>query len=377
MKKVRTAIIGCGAISDRYLTNLTSMFSIIEVVGCCNRTPIKAQRAAEKYGIRFMTLDEILADKSIEMVVNLTNPPSHYDVTKQCLLAGKHVYTEKVITVELEQAKELLAIADEKGLYLGSAPDTFLGSAIQTARMAVDMGLIGEVTSCSAFCPRDNMTFAEMLPFLADEGAGIGFDVGIYYVTALLSILGPAKKVTGMIKQDPNRRAVHFRPRDNNFGEEYKFVPETVMTGCVQFESGVLGTLHFNSDCIFPEKPGLIICGTQGILTMADPNCFGGAVTIRAKGSEDDLPLPNFFGFNENSRGVGAAEMAWSMRAGRKCRADKTMAYHALELLTGIVISHREDRQYTMTSTFEKPAPLPRGYLDFNYNEGDPEAALV
>ena len=108
MKKVRTAVIGCGAISDRYLTNLSSMFSIIELVGCCNRTPAKAQRAAEKYGIRCMTLEEILKDESIEMVINLTNPPSHYDVSKQCLLAGKHVYTEKVITVELDQAKELL-----------------------------------------------------------------------------------------------------------------------------------------------------------------------------------------------------------------------------------------------------------------------------
>jgi len=377
MKKVRTAVIGCGAISDRYLTNLTTMFSIIEVVGCCNRTHAKAVQKAEKYGIRAMTLEEILADESIEMVVNLTNPPSHYDVSKQCLLAGKHVYTEKVITIDLDEAKELVNLANEKGLYLGAAPDTFLGSAIQTARMAVDMGMIGEVTSCLAFCPRDNKTFAEVLPFLADEGAGIGFDVGIYYITALLSILGPVERVTGMIKQDPKREAVHFRPRDPNFGEKYCFVPETVMTGSVKFESGVLGTLHFNSDCIFPEKPGLMICGTQGILTMPDPNCFGGKVTIRAKGSEEDLPLPNFFGFNENSRGVGAAEMAWSMRAGRKCRADKTMAYHALELLTGIVISHKEDRQYAMTSTFERPAPLPRGYLDFDYNEGDPEAALV
>lgn len=377
MKKVRTAVIGCGAISDRYLGNLSSMFSIIELAACCNRTHAKAVQKAEKYGIRAMTLEEILADESIEMVINLTNPPSHYDVSKQCLLAGKHVYTEKVITLRLEEARELLEIADARGLYLGAAPDTFLGSAIQTARRAVDTGMIGEITSCFAFCPRDNKTFAEVLPFLADEGAGIGFDVGIYYITALLSILGPVKRVSGAIRQDPQREAVHFRPSDPRFGEKYRFVPETVMVGSVEFANGVLGSLHFNSDCIFPEKPMLAICGTEGILTMADPNCFGGKVYIRAKGSDQELELPNHFGFTENSRGVGAAEMAWSLRRGRSPRASKEMAYHALELLCGIVRSHQEGAAYSMLSSFEKPQPLPRGYLDFEYNESDPEAALV
>lgn len=377
MEKVRTAIIGCGAISDRYLTNLTTMFSIIEVVACCNRTHAKAVRAAEKYGIRAMTLDEILADDSIEMVVNLTNPPSHYEVSKKCLLAGKHVYTEKVITVELDEARELIEIANARSLYLGAAPDTFLGSAIQTARMAIDMGMIGKITSCSAYVSRDNKIFAEILPFLAEEGAGIGFDVGIYYITALLSILGPVSQVTGMITQDPQREMTHILPRNPGFGEKYRFVPETVMTGCVRFKSGVLGSLHFNSECIFPEKPALIICGSEGILTMADPNCFGGAVTIRAKGSMEELTLPNHFGFNENSRGVGAAEMAWAIRQARPNRCSKEMAYHALELLHGIVLSDREGRLYTMQSSFERPAPLPRGYLDSGYNGSDPEAALA
>lgn len=377
MQKVRTAIVGCGAISDRYLTNLTTMFSIIDVVGCCNRTHAKAVRAAEKYGIRAMTLEEILADESIEMVVNLTNPPSHYDVSKRCLLAGKHVYTEKVITVELEEAQELLKIADERGLHLGAAPDTFLGSAIQTARMAIDMGLIGKVTSCCAQLARDNKTFAELLPFLAEEGAGIGFDVGIYYITALLSILGPVKRVSGMIVQDSQREMTHILPRNPNFGEKYRFVPETVMTGCLEFANGVLGTVHFNSECIFPEKPSLTIYGSDGVLTMSDPNCFGGSVTIRAKGSMEETPLPNYFGFNENSRGVGAAEMAWAIRQNRSHRCSKEMAYHALELLHGIVESDREGCRCTLKSSFERPAPLPRGYLDPQYNESDPEAALA
>lgn len=377
MQKVRTAIIGCGAISERYLTNLTTMFSIIEVVGCCNRTHAKAVRAAEKYGIRAMTLEEILADESIEMVVNLTNPPSHYEVSKKCLLAGKHVYTEKVITVELDEAKELLQIANERGLHLGAAPDTFLGSAIQTARMAIDMNLIGKITSCSAYVSRDNRIFAETLPFLANEGAGIGFDVGIYYITALLSMLGPVKRVCGMITQDREREMPHILPSRANFGENYRFVPETVMTGSMEFENGILGSLHFNSECIFPEKPALFICGSEGILTLEDPNCFGGKVTIRAKGSTEELPLPNYFGFNENSRGLGAAEMAWAIRQNRPHRCSKEMAYHALELLHGIVESDREGRQYAMQSRFERPAPLPRGYLDPAYNDSEPEAALA
>ena len=148
IQPVKTAIVGCGAISDAYLTTMTNKFKILDVVGCCDRNAEKAQATAQKYGIKVLSMEEILADASIEIVVNLTTPTAHYPVIKQLLEAGKHVYTEKVLSVELEHAAELVKIADQKKLYLGAAPDTFLGSAIQTARYVVESGMIGDITSC-------------------------------------------------------------------------------------------------------------------------------------------------------------------------------------------------------------------------------------
>lgn len=148
IQPVKTAIVGCGVISDAYLNTMTHKFKILDVAGCCDLDSTKAQEKAHKYGIKALTMEEILANNSIELVVNLTPPTAHYSVIKQLLEGGKHVYTEKVLSVELEQAAELVKIADQKGLYLGAAPDTFLGSAIQTARYVVDSGMIGDISSC-------------------------------------------------------------------------------------------------------------------------------------------------------------------------------------------------------------------------------------
>lgn len=200
IQPVKTAVIGCGVISDAYLQTMTQKFNILDVVGCCDRNPEKAQAAAQKYGIKALTIEEILADETIEIVVNLTTPASHYPVIKQLLEAGKHVYTEKVLSVRLDHAAELVKIADNKNLYLGAAPDTFLGSAIQTARYVVDSGLIGEVTSCYCALTRDGEILNRAFPFTAKEGGGFGFDVGIYYITALLSILGQSKKYLGLCR---------------------------------------------------------------------------------------------------------------------------------------------------------------------------------
>src|SRR5690606_37535317 len=167
IQPVKTAIIGCGGISDAYLSTMIHKFKILDVVGCCDRNPEKARAKAERYGIKALTLEEIIADTSIEIVVNLTTPTAHYAVIKQLLEAGKHVYTEKVLSVELEHAAELVKIANEKNLYLGAAPDTFLGSAIQTARYAVDSGLIGDVTSCYCALTRDSEIFSRAFPFTA------------------------------------------------------------------------------------------------------------------------------------------------------------------------------------------------------------------
>ena len=361
IKPVQTAIVGCGMISDAYLSTMTEKFKILEVVGCCDRNEAKAKAKAEKYGLQALTMDEILGDPSIDLVVNLTTPTAHYPVIKQLLEGGKHVYTEKVLTIELEQAAELVKIADEKELYLGSAPDTFLGAALQTARYVVDSGMLGEITSCYCAMTRDSNILNRAFPFTAKPGGGIGCDVGIYYITALLSILGSVQEVSGVVRTRKPQKPDYALER---FGELFQVEAENLMAGTLQFACGTVGNLLFDSNSIFilPEKPSLALFGSMGVMYMADPNQFGGEVKVILKGNNEPFVMQQSHAFSSEFRGLGVAEMAWSMRMGRKNRANKEMAYHALEVLYGIVKSSETKSNQIMMSTFEQTPPLPRGY---------------
>jgi len=377
--RVKAAIVGCGMISDIYIRNLSGnsrLFDIIEVVACCDRKMETAKSKADQYGLKEMTLENICADSEIELVINLTNPSAHYDVIKQSLLAGKNVYTEKVLCTELEQARELVALANEKGLYLGASPDTFLGASIQNARQIVESGLIGEVTSCHASVNRDHYLQAELIPYVTRQGGGIGFDVGIYYVTALLSILGPVARVSGFMKtRNADRR--HIMAKRSDFCDLYHVECENLMVGVLDFESGVVGTLHFNSESIMNEQAQLIIYGTEGIVFMGNPDRFGDDVKLLRKGQTEPVVIPSNFGYSENSRGIGVAEMAWAMREHRGNRASKEMALNALEALHGIAISSASNNVYELMSRFDKTPPLKQGYLDTRYYNSDPEISLV
>ncbi|MDR0387347.1 MAG: Gfo/Idh/MocA family oxidoreductase [Treponema sp.] len=374
-KKVKTAVIGCGMISDIYLQNMTSVFEILDVAGCCDKIPEQMEKQAAKYGIKPMSMEEILADKSIELVVNLTTPGSHHQVTKQALEAGKNVYSEKPIDLSIEAARELVQLADAGGVLFGNAPDTFLGSAIQTARFALDSGLIGEASSCYAALNRDSGLLAERFPFTALPGGGIGLDVGVYYLTALLSILGPVTEVCGFVKTlHPRRqRCLTSRP---GFGEFFTLQAENLVAGSFRLAGGAVGTIHFNSNCIQNEKPQLVIYGSEGIMYMPDPNLFGGEVRILLKGQTEPFVLPPTHAYSDNCRGIGPAELAWSLRKGRKPRTSKEMAFHILELLLGLYQSCESRAFYAMTSTFERPAAIPRGYLGDNYGM-EAEAGLA
>jgi predicted dehydrogenase len=373
LHKVKTAVIGCGMISDIYLSNMSSMFSIFNLAGVCNRSPQKAKQKAVKYKLPVLSYQDILKDSSIELVVNLTAPEAHYSVIRDMLNAGKHVYTEKVLAVGYEEAKELVSLAKSKSLYLGAAPDTFLGAAIQTAKQLLDSGMIGQVSSCLAVLNRDNAFLREFIPFLSRPGGGIGFDVGIYYVTALISLLGPVAEVTGYVK--PNKQIQIYKSvKSPVFGEAYEVSNEAVMAGTLVFNSGVIGSLHFNSQSIAEEQTQLVIMGTDGILYIPDPNQFGGEVMLLRRGQTEPCVIPHNFGFSGNSRGLGAAELAWSLRKSRSHRAACDMALHALEILHGIEQSSRIKSTYTLESSFVKPSILPQGYLD---KYGNAEAALA
>ena len=362
MKRIKTAIVGCGSISDIYMTNFTNgTFQIIELTACSDLMEDRMNASAEKFGIRAMTLEEICADPSIELVVNLTTPAAHYPIIKQCLLAGKHVFSEKMIAVELEQGEELVALANAKGVRLGVAPDTFLGASVQTARYIVDAGLIGKPLSCRASISRNYAVYGEFLTHLCRRGGGIGFDMGGYYLTALSSILGPAESVAAFT-------AIHEPQRTNTrigapgFGQTYTIEEPNVIAAAIRYENGVLGTLHMNSDCLLDETYGLEIYGTDGILYMGNPNEFGSPVYLQ-KTMGERIRFPLTHGFAANSRGVGAAEMAWSIAADRPHRASKEMAFHVFELMHGVKRSAESGGVYRMQSRFDIPAPLPASYM--------------
>ena len=208
LKKVKTAVVGCGMISNIYIRNLKNLFSIIDLTALCDINPEAAEQKAKSYGVeKIMTLKEIAASKDIEMVVNLTGPGAHYDVIRMMLESGKHVFTEKVLTTDLEQGEELIRLADEKQCYLGVAPDTILGAGIQTAKKVIDSGLIGEITSCMASINRNQSLNSESFRFLREEGGALPYDVGIYYIAALLCLLGPVKSIRGFGAPAPEHRA--------------------------------------------------------------------------------------------------------------------------------------------------------------------------
>ena len=376
INKVKTAVVGCGMISEIYLKNMTSVFEILDVVGCCDIIKERMEKRANQFNIRQMSIDEILNDKSIELVLNITDPVNHHLVSSQALSAGKHLYSEKPIDLSIEAGRKLVEMADNQGLLYGNAPDTFMGQAIQSARFYLDSGLIGEITSVTAVLNRDAGYLAEMFPFTALPGGGIGLDVGVYYVTAILSILGPVKQVSGFVTTREAERT-HSFPNKDNFGEKFQLQAENLVAGSFCFANGVIGTMMFNSCSIGNEKPQIIMYGTEGILYMPDPNTFGGELKAILKGQSDPVTLPPTHAFSGNSRGIGPAELAWALRKGRKPRTSKEMAFHGLELLLGLYKSCETKQFYEMTSSFERPAPIPRGYLGESYGGSPSEAGIA
>ena len=364
MRKMGTGVVGCGAISDIYLTNMIQKFSNLEVISCCANHLEHAEKKAAKYGIRACTYEEMLKDASVELVVILTPAPTHEELIRRALEAGKHVYTEKTMTLSPQTAAELLKLTDEKGLYLGSAPDTFLGAALQTARKAIDEGVLGEVTSFELCANRDLDILASLFTFLRMPGGGICYDFGVYYLTALVSLFGPVAEVTAVVRNRAEKR-INPVPGHPEYGQEFTYSNESQVFSILTLQNGVTGTFSVNGDSISNDQSVFTIYGKKGILKLTDPNNFGGKVRLlpAAAGFEEqpeEKVLDYGFSYEENSRGVGPAEMAEAIFEGRKNRAGKEMAYHVLDVIDTIMKSSKSGSREKVASTCERPCPLPQ-----------------
>lgn len=362
-KKMRVGVVGCGAISDIYLTNMIHNFENLEVAACCADHLEHAKKKAEQYGIKGCTYEEILADPSIEMVVILTPAPTHEGLIRQALEAGKHVYTEKTMTLAPETAAKLIELAEEKHLYLGSAPDTFLGSALQTARKAIDDGLIGEVTSFEACANRDLDLLASIFRFLRMPGGGICYDFGVYYLTAIVSLFGPVDRVVSSVRNLAAKR-VNIIPGSPEYGQEFDYTNESQVFTILEMKNGVTGTFCVNGDSVINDQAVFTIYGKKGILKLVDPNNFGGDV-VYIPGVKDwtqqTVPEVLHYGFDysENSRGLGPSEMAEAIAEGRPNRASAKMAYHVLDTIDQIMKSAETGAFEKVPSTCERPEAMP------------------
>lgn len=359
---MRIGIIGAGMISEIYLQNLTQKFDNIEVVAIASLNNDSALKKAQKYDIEACSVEKLLAKPDIEMVINLTPVGAHYSIIKEALHAGKHVYTEKTITDDSKKAMELLDLANEKGLILGCAPDTFMGSVLQAARKAIDDNLLGDIHSFTISSNRNNSVLLSLFEFLRKPGAGVLFDHGVYYVTALVSLLGPVKRTCGIVGA-PYKTHINIFPTSPDFGKVMDTPNESQVSAILQLKNGITGTLHMDNDSNMIDETFFAVYGTKGILYMSDPNKFGGEIKYQPNYMDPSKPVApvtlwKFTPYEEDFRGVGPSEMAEAIENKRPNRASGKMALHVLEVLESILLGGEEGKFTDIRSDFEMPEPL-------------------
>ena len=363
----RIGFVGVGAISGIYLENITNRFKDIEIIGVCDLIRERAENAVKKYNIPKLYNDmyELFADPEVDIVLNITRPYEHYEVTKAALEAGKPVYTEKPLGASWEEGLELVKLAEERGLWIAGAPDTYMGAGIQTCRKLIDEGAIGDVVGATAFMTcHGHESWHPDPEFYYKFGGGPMLDMGPYYVTALINLMGGVKRVGGMITT-PFKERVCTCPQHN--GEIITVDVPTSYYGTLQFESGAVGSIMTSFDIHGAKLPIIEIYGSKGTLRVPDPNGFGGPVVLHIPGKGDE-EIPLAFDYAENSRALGLAEMASALQQGRRPRASWKQTLHVLEILTGFERAAAQGGYLDLTTTYEREAPmatgLPHGILD-------------
>ena len=362
MKKINIGVVGCGNISSIYFENLTKLFTNTAVYACADVIEERAKEASEKYDIsHVLSTKELLNCKDIDIVLNITVPKFHFEVCKKALLAGKHVYVEKPLALTIEQGKELVRLAKEKNLMLGCAPDTFLGGGLQTCRKLIEDGFIGTPIAATAFMVcHGHESWHPDPEFYYANGGGPMFDMGPYYLTALVSLLGPAKTVSGVAKITFPQRTI---TSEKKFGKAIKVEVPTHVAGNIEFKNGAVATVITSFDIWSSTLPRIEIYGSLGTLIVPDPNTFDGPVLLRtAQGSEfKEIPLTHTY--SDNSRGIGLANMAKCIETGENNIASGELANHVLEIMHGFHISSDTKKYYELTSTCRQPEALPMGLI--------------
>ncbi|OCJ07594.1 oxidoreductase [Rhizobium sp. AC27/96] len=360
---MKVGIVGAGNISATYVATL-HMFDFIRVKSVYDLYGSSAQKLAAQFGIEAVALDTMLADPEIGLIINLTTPVSHHAISKKALLAGKHVYSEKPLGVSMVEAEELMSLARAGDLRLGCAPDTFLGGGHQLTRRLLDEGRIGKTISATAMLLLPGHEHWHPNPaFFYGRGGGPMLDVGPYYVTNLIALLGPVREVFGTAKITRIERTVKTDPHR---GETIKVLVPTHLTGVMEFHSGATVTIATSFDVIKHKHNQIELYGSEGTMVTPDPNNFSGKVEIFRDGGDAweeiaiDHPYTQGVPGHLGLRGLGAAEMVDSLRSGRQHRVSSELAFHALEVMTAFERSSQSRSVVAIHSSCGRPDPIQR-----------------
>ena len=369
-------VIGTGTYCDHYLRNLGPVYKNVRPVGCADLNAEAAKAAAERWNIpKVYTSDEMFADPEVDIVLILTNPASHYSLTMAALKAGKHVYCEKPLCTSLEQANEIVEFAADKGLFVGAAPDTFLSPEFQTVRKVIDEGALGKVVHVTAnYVGPGADLWHPNAGFLYKKGGGPALDMGPYFMTTLVSILGPLESVFAFANRGWDVRDIHGQPVDVEVSTNYGAV--------LKFASGTVGNINLTYDVWKSDLPAMEMYGTDGVLICPNPNTMSGPIKLLkadefkafVNGKEGMIPrLGAIYGpqsfelFREidtvaprigNERGLGVTDMADAILTGKKPRVSADLCRHVTEAINAFDVSAETGVPYQMTTTFEQPEAM-------------------
>ena len=373
MNKVfKVGLIGCGHISETYF-RAQQYFNNIKIVKCADINHANAIKCAKTYRIKALSVKDLLKDQEVEIILNLTIPKAHYQVAKQSLLNGKHVYSEKPMAINFKDGLDIVKLAKKRKLYVGNAPDTFLGGGIQKSKELIEKKILGKISLGNAIFafPGVQSYHPNPEPWFAKREGGPVIDMGPYYLTALVNLLGPAKKVTGSIMEGVKRRTIGIGPKKN---KTFKVECPTTYLSTIQFENGTIIRLTLSFDVIAHQRNHIELYGSRGSMIVPDPNMFGGSVYVCNKlgnpwkeyktnkmhlgkiNIRSQSSRANESPTNANYRGVGLAEMAYSIENKKINKCNGEISLHVLDIIQSTMKACKTNKPQIIKTTCKKPS---------------------